>query len=106
MTRLGRCLLAGMLTVGGGAGAAFADGKKGEELSLDQLPGAVRSTFEREAAGGSIEELHTEKKNGRTVYEGEVVSKGKGVDLEVADDGALVSKGAPHDEASEPEHRR
>jgi len=106
MKRLGHYLLAGMLTVGGLAGAAFADAKKGEELSVDQLPGSVRSTFEREAAGGSIEELHKETKNGRTVYEGEVVSKGKGVDLEVADDGALLDKGAPHDEASEPEHRR
>jgi hypothetical protein len=102
MRKLGHCLLAGALAVGALAGPAIAaDQPEGEELTKEQLPAPVRSTFEREAAGGSIEDLHKATKNGRTVYSGEVVSKGKGVDIEVADDGALIKKGSAHDEAKE-----
>jgi uncharacterized membrane protein YkoI len=110
MTRLGRWLIAGTLALGGFAGTTFAK-ERGEEehahnkVTLDQLPAAARSTFQKEAQGGTIEELRRDKRNGKTIYEGEVVTNGKGTDLQVAEDGTLLKRSAPHDEATEPEHR-
>ena len=72
---------------------------------MDQLPAAARSTFQKEAQGGEIEELRREKRNGKTIYEGEVVSNGKGTDLRVSEDGTLLKRSAPHEEATEREHR-
>jgi hypothetical protein len=71
---------------------------------MDQLPSAVRSTFQKEAAGGQIEELRSEKRAGKTIYEGEVVSKGKGTELQVSEDGSVQKRSPPHDESMEREH--
>ncbi len=43
-----------------------------EELSLDDLPKAVRKALKREAAGGEIEEIERETEDGVTVYEATV----------------------------------
>jgi len=93
-----------MLAVGGLGGTAFAHGKGHEKLTMDQLPSAVQSTFQKEASGGQIEELRKEKKGGKTVYEGEVVANGKGTELRVSEDGSILKRSAPHDEATEKEH--
>jgi hypothetical protein len=73
------------------------------KLPLDQLPASVRSTFDREAAGGQIEELRSEQRNGTTVYEGEIIANGKGTKLEVGSDGKVLKRSAPHQEMNEHE---
>ena len=109
MQKLGRRLIAGTLALGGFAGTGLAH-ERGEEghahkkMSLDQLPAAARSTFQKEAQGGEIEELRSERRNGKTFYEGEVVANGKGTELQVADDGTILKRSASHDEATEREH--
>jgi hypothetical protein len=108
MQKLGRWLIVGTLALGGFAGTGLAN-ERGEEghahkkVTLDQLPAAARATFQKEAQGGEIEELRSEKRNGKTIYEGEVVTNGKGTDLQVSEDGKLLKRTAPHDEATERE---
>ncbi|HVX98001.1 MAG TPA: hypothetical protein VHK47_24005 [Polyangia bacterium] len=73
------------------------------ELQMSDLPSAVRSTFKREAKGGKVEELRKEtKKDGSVVYEGEIVKKGQGRELEVNSDGMVVDRGKSHNEKMEP----
>jgi hypothetical protein len=109
MTRIGRWVIAGTLALGGFAGTSVAHergeaGHAHKKVTMDQLPAAARATFQKEAQGGEIEELRSEKRNGKTIYEGEVVSNGKGTDLQVGEDGTLLERSKPHDEASERDH--
>lgn len=109
MRHVGRWIIVGTLALGGLAGTARADeeneaGHAHKKVNLNDLPSSVRSTFQKEASGGKIEELRKETQNGKTIYEGEVVSNGKGTDLEVAADGTVLERSASHDEASEREH--
>jgi hypothetical protein len=108
MRRIGRWLCAGTLALGGLGGTALAHGhgEAGNKVTIDQLPAAARSTFEQEAKGGNIEELRSEKRGGKTIYEGEVVNNGKGTELQVSEDGTLLKRGKAHDEASEKEHQK
>jgi hypothetical protein len=108
MRNVGRWVFVGALALGAG-GPVFAH-EKGEagqahkKVTMDQLPSAVQSTFQKEAAGGQVEELRSEKRAGKTIYEGEVVQNGKGTELQVSEDGSIVKRGKPHDEAMEREH--
>ena len=92
------------------SGPAWAHGNekthKHESVSMSDLPQAVRTTFDREAKGGKLEELRKEtRKDGATVYEAEIVSSGKGQDITVASDGKVLERGKMHDESQEKEHR-
>jgi uncharacterized membrane protein YkoI len=100
-----------MLAVGGLAGTVRADHEKKDghahqKVNLSDLPSAVRSTFQKEAKGGEIEELRKETRNGKTIYEGEVVSNGKGTNIEVSEEGKVLERSKPHSEATESEHER
>jgi len=94
-----RLWLACVFGIGGLGGVAFAHGHK--KMTMEQLPTAVQSTFQREASGGKVEELRSVHRNGKLIYEGEIVSNGKGTDLQVREDGSILKRSAPHDEATE-----
>ena len=105
MRNIGRWVFAGTLALGGLGGTAFAHGKgSAKSVTIDQLPSAVQQTFQKEASGGQIEELKRVQRGGKTIYEGEVVSNGKGTELQVSEDGSILKRSAPHDEAMEREH--
>ena len=77
-----------------------------ESVKLEDLPPAVQATFTREAKGGKIEELRKEtRKNGKVIYEGEIVKNGKGWELEVNAEGKVVERGKPHSEEGEHESK-
>ncbi len=111
MTRIGRWVMVGTLALGGFAGSALANQKNEEhekehahrKMTLDDLPAPVRSTLQREVKGGQLEELRSETSNGKTIYEAEVVSNGKGTDIAVSQDGNVLRRSAPHDEMTEHE---
>lgn len=97
MKILGRWLLVGTFAVGGLGGTAFAraagdEGYGHKTLTMDQLPAAVRATFQREASGGQIKDLHSKERGGKTLYEGEVVTNGKVSELKVSPDGSLLER--------------
>jgi len=76
--------------------------ERGQTVKMDDLPAAARTTFEKEAKGGKVEELRKEtRKDGTIVYFGEIVNQGKGTDLKVSDTGKVLHRGKTHDESSE-----
>jgi hypothetical protein len=84
-------------------------GDKGEHhehqsVKMEDLPGAVQDTLQKEANGGKIEEVRTEKNDqGQVIYEAEIVKDGRGTDIEVDSSGTVVERGQSHDEGREHE---
>jgi hypothetical protein len=109
MRKLATLLLAGTLGAGLGARALADENESGHEhqsVTMAELPAPVQSTLKREGKGGNIEELRKEtRKDGSTIYEAEIVKKGKGRDLEVSSDGKVIDRGKTHDESSEHEKK-
>lgn len=62
------------------------------EMSLTDLPAAVRDAMNREARGGEIDEIEKSTLNGATVYEAEVEIDGKDWEIVVDASGKLLSK--------------
>lgn len=63
-----------------------------EEISIDQLPSAVRKTLEREVFDGKILEIEKETRNGEVIYEADITLDGKKYEIEIASDGTLIKK--------------
>lgn len=68
------------------------DDEDEEEVLINQVPAAVKATILEEAQGGTIKEIERETKDGKTIYEAEVIINGEEVEIEVAADGTLLSK--------------
>ena len=71
---------------------ARAEDEHEEEVTLDQVPAAVKATILREAAGGRITEIERETKDGKTAYEAEFMLDGKEIEIKVAPDGTLLHR--------------
>jgi uncharacterized membrane protein YkoI len=68
------------------------DGEDEEEISLDQVPAAVKATILAEAKGAPIKEVERETEDGKTVYEAEWNVGEMEVEIKVAPDGTLLKK--------------
>jgi uncharacterized protein YpmB len=88
MTRLSWIVLIALVVVGIG----WPTGSQADEVSIDQVPPAVRATIERETRGGRIKEIERERKNGRIVYEVEFVRDGKEREIHVDSDGKVLKR--------------
>ena len=77
----------GMVTL-----VAWAGDEGEEEVTLDQVPAAVKATILKESAGGKITEIERETKNGQTVYEAEFVRDGQEIEIKIAPDGTLLGR--------------
>lgn len=72
---------------------AHDDHDRGADISMADLPGAVKETFTRESQGGKVEELRkTVGPDGKTIYEGEVVKPDTGVELKVDESGKILHR--------------
>ena len=71
------------------------EGKENEEeqVSIDKVPAAVKTTLLKEAQGGTIGEIERSGKDGNAVYEAKVTISGKEIEIKVANDGKLLGKG-------------
>ena len=63
-----------------------------DEVSLDEVPAAVKATILKEADGAEVEEVEKEIEDGKVVYEAEFEVDGQEVEIEVAEDGTLLSR--------------
>lgn len=69
------------------------------QLALADVPSAVQATITKEAGNGKINEVEKEtRKDGKVVYEAEVMIDGKEHDILVAEDGTLLGKEADDEE--------
>jgi uncharacterized membrane protein YkoI len=67
-------------------------GQASQDVTLEQLPPAVKATVERETQGGQITEIEREDEQGRVIYEVEFTSGGKEYELDIAEDGKLLER--------------
>jgi len=101
-------ILAGVLALGLGCSGQSNHSMKSEgkeegdevKMNLADVPPAVRSSLQREAGGASIDKVDREMKHGKTVYETDVMLDGKTWEIQVDENGQLVSKKI-EDEAAE-----
>ena len=68
------------------------DPSKEVPVAMSDVPAAVRTTLDRETAGGKVTEVEKELKHGKTVYSADATINGEGWDISVAEDGTLISK--------------
>jgi len=69
-----------------------------EEISLDDVPAAVKATILEEAGDADIEEVVKETEDGQIIYEAEFEVDGKEIEIEVAEDGTLLEKEVEDDD--------
>ena len=62
------------------------------KVRLDQTPPAVRQTIERELVGAQLEDIAVKKSHGKTIYETDIIRNGHKWEVNVAEDGNIVSK--------------
>ena len=102
MTRRAMLLpLTGLGVIGMVTLVAWAGGEHEEEVTLEQVPAAVKATILKESAGGKITEIERERKNGTTVYEAEFLLDGKEIEIKIAADGALLGREVEGEEDDE-----
>lgn len=82
----------GLGVVGVLALAAWAGDADEQEVTLDQVPAAVKATILEEAAGAEITEIERETKDGKTTYEAEFMRDGREIEIEVGADGTLLGR--------------
>jgi hypothetical protein len=95
-------ILAGLCTISlAGIGCENMRGEKKENevvVNIDQVPEVVRDTFQREAKEAKITAIEKEMEKGAIVYETNVMIDGKNYEIEVAEDGTLLSKQLENEE--------
>jgi len=62
------------------------------KVSLAQTPAAVRQTIERELVGAQLEDIAREERDGKTIYETDIIRDGHKWEVVVGEDGKIISK--------------
>lgn len=65
-----------------------------DEVTMDQLPQAVRQTVQREVGNGQVEEIEREQEQGRTIYEVEFTQNNRKFELDIGEDGQVLQRHA------------
>jgi uncharacterized membrane protein YkoI len=81
-------LMSPFLVIAALAAPAFA----GENITLEQLPPAVKATVQREVKTGQILEIERDQKKGQPIFEVEFLDAGVKWEIHVAPDGKLLSR--------------
>jgi len=82
-------LFGGVLCLMIGCAVAWGDDEE-MEMSLDEVPAAVRSAIETYAAGGEIDEVCREAEGEAVVYEAEVEKDGREYEITVSAEGEIL----------------
>lgn len=87
-----RVVVAAGLTVAFG-GCATLQGSSGEvKVTIQQTPPAVQQTIRNELVGASLEDIAREQRQGRTIYETDIIRNGRKWEVVVGEDGQIISK--------------
>jgi hypothetical protein len=82
------------------------DGKEADEddeqvVSMDKLPDVVKAAIVKASEGGTVKKVVSEKEDGKTTYEAEIVINGKESEIKVDADGKVLDKKAEGDKDTE-----
>ena len=86
----------GALTLAATAGMAAM--LSDEDVTLEQLPEAVRAALLAEAHGARITEIERDTKNGRVVYEAEFIVDGREHEIALSPDGTVLGRKVEDDD--------
>jgi hypothetical protein len=64
----------------------------GAKVALSSVPSPVQTTIKNMSAGAPVEDLERGQWNGRTIYEAAFKRNGQNVELQVLDDGAILTR--------------
>jgi len=96
-----------LLATACGQGSGNTTAEKAEhqekEISLDQVPAAVKETILKEAGGNKITEVEVVKEGDKEIYEAKWRADGDEIEVRVAADGTLLGKEKEEAEESEDE---
>ena len=67
------------------------DKDQDQELTIDQLPAAVKATLLAQAQGNPIEDLEKETEDGVTFYSADIIKGDQKLEVEILEDGTLRS---------------
>ena len=62
------------------------------KVRLDQTPAAVRQTIDRELVGARLEDIARKERQGKTIYETDIIRDGHKWEVVVGEDGTIISK--------------
>jgi len=62
------------------------------KVTLEQTPAAVRQTIERELVGAQLEDIARKERQGKTIYETDIIRDGHKWEVVVGEDGTIISK--------------
>jgi hypothetical protein len=82
----------GLGVIGMTALGVWAENGYEEEVTLDQVPAAVKATILRESAEGKITEIERETKNGKVLYEAEFRLGSAEIEITIAPDGTVIGR--------------
>lgn len=99
-------LLVALSAIGLVTFVAWAEQEQEEQVTLDQVPAAVKAAILKESAGGEITEIEVKTEGGKTFYEAEFVRDGKKIEIKVAPDGTLLKKEEEGQESKSQEQER
>ncbi len=64
-----------------------------EDVTMDQLPSAVRQTLQRELGEqAQVGDMERDQDRGRTVYEIEFVENGRKFEIDIGEDGRVLNR--------------
>ncbi|MCZ7685548.1 MAG: PepSY domain-containing protein [Sandaracinaceae bacterium] len=63
-----------------------------EDVTMEQLPQPVRQTLQRELGQAQVHEMERDRDGDRVVYEIEIIDGGQKFELDIAEDGRLLSR--------------
>src|SRR5437879_6347629 len=73
------------------------------KIALKDAPAAVRTTIEHELVGAELEDIARKEKAGKTIYETDIIRNGQKWEVNVGEDGSIVSKIKEGDEQEKEE---
>ncbi|MBU6392681.1 MAG: hypothetical protein KGQ83_10635 [Planctomycetes bacterium] len=65
--------------------------KTEEKTTIDKVPAVVKAAIEKATAGGKVKKIEKEQYDGKVVYDVEYVKDGKEKEINVAEDGTIVT---------------
>ena len=86
-------LIAGLSLAATGCNSSNREPEEPEvEVTLDQVPPAVRETLSRESGGAPVGKIEREDEKGKTVYEAMITKGGKTWEIEVDEGGKVLAR--------------
>lgn len=85
-------LAAAVLLAAGCGSGGRGGGEREVEVTLADLPPAVRDALSRESGGSPVGRITREREGGRTVYEARITQGAKTWDVEVDEDGKVLER--------------